>query len=274
MMDTTLYLRERITRAPSAVLVLGSGMGGLAEELEDPVRLPYDRIPGFPRSTVAGHAGELVVGILSGVEVAVMAGRFHLYEGWSAAEVVAPIRALARLGADLLLMTNAAGGMRPGMNPGDLMLVSDHINLTGRNPLLGQVRPGEERFPDMSSPYDAGVRRTILDFALEKGIALEEGVYGAVLGPSYETPAEIRMLRRLGADAVGMSTVPETVAARALGMRVAAVSCITNVAAGLGPGVLSHEEVLQVGAAARERLGTLVRGVLPRVAAVNLASEA
>ena len=274
MEDTTLYLRERITRAPAAVLVLGSGMGMLAEELADPVRLPYSDIPGFPRSTVAGHAGALVVGILAGVEVAVMAGRFHLYEGWSARDVVAPIRALAALGAELLLLTNAAGGLRPGMRAGDLMLIADHINLSGLNPLTGPVVPGEQRFPDMSAPYDAEVRREIMKHAVEQGVPLQEGVYASLLGPSYETPAEIRMLRRLGADAVGMSTVPEVIAARAMGMRVGAISCITNVAAGLGPGALSHEEVLQVGAEAREGLVALLRGVLPRIAPLNFPTEA
>jgi purine-nucleoside phosphorylase len=274
MEETTLYLRERITRAPAVVLVLGSGMGMLAEELADPVRLPYAEIPGFPRSTVEGHAGALVVGILEGVEVAVMAGRFHLYEGWSAAEVVAPIRALAVLGAELLLLTNAAGGVRTGMRPGDLMLIADHINLSGMNPLTGALVPGDQRFPDMSAPYDPEVRRRIMEFAVEKGIPVEEGVYAALLGPSYETPAEIRMLRRLGADAVGMSTVPEVIAARAMGMRTAAISCITNAAAGLGPGVLSHEEVLHVGAEARERLAALLKGVLPKIAPLNFPTEA
>lgn len=275
MEETTLYLRERITRAPAAVLVLGSGMGALAEELADPLRLPYAEIPGFPRATVAGHAGALVVGILEGVEVAMLAGRFHLYEGWNASQVVAPIRSLAALGADLLLTTNAAGGLRPGMVAGDLMLIADHLNLTGRNPLIGPVVPGEQRFPDMSSPYDPKVREEIAAHAVERGIPLEQGVYAAVLGPSYETPAEIRMLRRLGADAVGMSTVPEVIAARALGMRVAGISCITNLAAGLGSGAaLSHDEVLRVGADAWGRLAALLRGVLPRIAALNLPTEA
>lgn len=273
-METTInYLRERITRAPAAVLVLGSGMGALAEELDDPVRLRYAEIPGFPRSTVEGHPGALVVGILNGVEVAVLAGRFHLYEGWRPSQVVAPIRALGALGADLLVLTNAAGGIRQGMRPGDLMLIADHLNLSGSNPLTGPVVPGEERFPDMSSPYDPQVRRRIAEYALEAGIALQEGVYASLLGPSYETPAEIRMLQGFGADAVGMSTVPEVIAARALGLRVAAISCITNAAAGLGPGSLSHEEVLQVGAQARARLSALLRGVLPLIATVNLPTE-
>jgi purine-nucleoside phosphorylase len=274
MENTTLYLRERVTRAPAVVLVLGSGMGSLADDIADPVRLPYADIPGFPRSTVEGHPGELVVGILEGVEVAAMAGRFHLYEGWEAREVVAPIRALAALGAGMLLVTNAAGGIRAGMRPGDLMLISDHINLTGRNPLRGAPLPGEERFPDMSGPYDAGLRREIAAYALEEGIALDEGVYAGLLGPSYETPAEVRMLRQLGADAVGMSTVAEVIAARALGMRVSGISCITNAAAGLGAAALSHEEVLAVGASARDTLARLLRGILPRIAPMNLPTEA
>ena len=273
MEQTTVYLRERITRAPAAVLVLGSGLGALAGELIDPVRLPYRDIPGSPASTVEGHEGALVVGILAGVEVAVMAGRFHLYEGWEPHEVAAPIRALAALGADLLLLTNAAGGLRPGMRPGDLMVITDHLNLTGRNPLVGPVVAGEPRFPDMAEPYDRAVRARIEETARELRVPLESGVYAALLGPSYETPAEIRMLRRLGADAVGMSTVPEVIVGRSVGMRVGAVSCITNVAAGLGPGVLSHDEVLAVGERVRERLAKLIRGVLPRLAPVNRPME-
>lgn len=272
--ETVGFLRERITRAPAVVLVLGSGLGGLADEIQDPVRIPYEEIPAFPRSTVAGHAGALVAGILAGVEVVAMQGRFHLYEGWEPAEVANPLRALAALGAGTLVLTNAAGGIRPGLRPGDLMLIADHINLMGRNPLVGPVLPGEERFPDMSEPYDSELRRITEELALAGGIALETGVYAAVLGPSYETPAEIRMLARLGADAVGMSTVPEVIVARALGLRVLGISCITNLAAGLGSTPLSHQEVMEVGAQVRDRLAGLVRGVLPRIARQNLASEA
>jgi len=274
--ETIAFLRERITRAPHAVLVLGSGLGGLADEIEDAVRIPFEEIPGFPRRTqeLAGHAGALVVGRLDGVEVAAMQGRFHLYEGWAPEDVVLPVRALAALGARALLVTNAAGGIRPGFRPGDLMVIADHINFTGRNPLIGAVVPGEERFPDMSDPYDAGFRRVTEEVALELGIPVVQGVYAALLGPSYETPAEIRMLARLGADAVGMSTVPEVLVARALGIRVLGISCITNLAAGLGTDKLSHAEVMEVGARVRDRLAALVRGVLPRVAGSNLPSEA
>lgn len=268
--ETIRYLRERITRAPTAILVLGSGMGALADEVIDPVRLPFAEIPGFPRATVQGHAGSLVVGILEGVEVAVLAGRFHLYEGWSPAEVALPVRSLATLGAELLLLTNAAGGLRPDLVPGDLMLISDHLNLTGRNPLVGTVVPGEERFPDMSDPYDREVRARISEAALEQGIALQEGVYAGLLGPSYETPAEVRMLARLGADAVGMSSVTEAIVARALGMRVAGISCITNRAAALGGVPLAHDDVLAMGAAGRRKLSAVLRTVLPRIAPSNV----
>lgn len=274
MEETIAFLRERVTRAPAAALVLGSGLGGLADEIQDAVRIPYEEIPGFPRSTVAGHAGALVAGILNGVEVVAMQGRFHLYEGWAPAEVARPVRALAALGAELLLLTNAAGGVRPGMEPGELMLMADHINLTGRNPLVGPVVGREERFPDMSEPYDAELRRLAEALALELRIPLTQGVYAALLGPSYETPAEIRMLRVLGADAVGMSTVPEVLVARALGLRVMGISCITNLAAGLGAATLSHAEVMAVGAGVRDRLAALVRAFLPRAVPSNLPSEA
>ncbi len=274
--ETIAFLRERITRAPHAMLVLGSGLGGLADEIEDAVRIPFEEIPGFPRRTqeLAGHAGALVAGRLDGVEVAAMQGRFHLYEGWAPEDVALPVRALAALGARALLVTNAAGGIRPGFRPGDLMLIADHINFMARNPLIGAVVPGEERFPDMSDPYDSGFRRVTEEVALELGIPVVQGVYAALLGPSYETPAEIRMLARMGADAVGMSTVPEVLVARALGIQVLGISCITNLAAGLGSEKLSHAEVMEVGARVRDRLAALVRGVLPRIAGSNLPSEA
>jgi len=273
LQDTIGFLRERITRAPAAMLVLGSGLGGLADEVADAVRIPYEEIPGFPRSTVAGHAGALVAGTWEGVEVVAMQGRFHLYEGWDPAAVALPIRAIRALGAETLVLTNAAGGVRSGLKPGDLMIIEDHINLTGRNPLVGAVVTGEDRFPDMTVPYDAEFRKVAEEVALAAGIEIERGVYAAMLGPSYETPAEIRMLATIGADAVGMSTVPEVIVARALGMRVLALSCITNLAAGLGQETLSHEEVMEVGAQVRDRLADLVRGILPRIAQQNLPSE-
>ncbi|HEX5724916.1 MAG TPA: purine-nucleoside phosphorylase [Longimicrobiaceae bacterium] len=266
--ETAAFLRARCARAPRAILVLGSGLGALADEIEDAVRLPFAEIPGFPRRAqeLVGHAGTLVAGRLEGVEVAAMQGRFHLYEGWRPEDVALPVRALAALGARVLLVTNAAGGIRIGLQPGDLMLMADHINLMWSNPLAGAILPGEERFPDMSDPYDAGLRRAAEEVARELRIPLTQGVYAGLLGPSYETPAEVRMLARLGADAVGMSTVPEVLAARALGVRCLGISCITNLAAGLGGGRLTHDEVIEVGARARGRLVALVRGVLPRVA--------
>jgi purine-nucleoside phosphorylase len=274
--DTVQFLRQRFTREPHAILVLGSGLGGLADELEDAVRIPFGDIPGFPRRTqeLAGHAGQLVAGRLEGVEVAAMQGRFHLYEGWQPSDVALPVRALAALGAETMVLTNAAGGIRPGFRPGDLMLIADHINLMFRNPLIGQTFPGETRFPDMSDPYDPGFRRAAEEVARELGIPVVEGVYAAVLGPSYETPAEIRMLARMGADAIGMSTIPEVLVARAIGVKCLGISCITNLAAGLGGERLSHDEVMLEGARVRDRLAALVRGVLPRIAHLNHASEA
>jgi purine-nucleoside phosphorylase len=274
--DTVAFLRERVTRAPHAILVLGSGLGGLADEVEDAVRIPFADIPGFPRRTqeLVGHAGALVCGRLEGVEVVAMQGRFHLYEGWAPQDVAQPVRALAALGARTMLLTNAAGGIRPGLRPGDLMLLADHLNLMFRNPLIGQTVPGEERFPDMSDPYDAGFRRIAADVARDLRIPLEQGVYAGLLGPSYETPAEVRMLGRLGADAVGMSTVPEVIVARAIGVKCLGISCITNLAAGLSGQILSHAEVVEVGAQVRDRLAALVRGVLPRIAAPNRPGEA
>ena len=268
LQETIDYLRGRIAAPPRAVLVLGSGLGGLADEIEEPVSIPFDQIPGFPRRTQAlvGHAGRLVVGRFEGVEVAAMQGRFHLYEGWTPAQVALPVRALAALGTKVLLLTNAAGGLRPGMEPGDLMLIADHINLMGQNPLIGPVAAGEVRFPDMSEPYDRGFRDAAEAVALELGIPVSQGVYAALPGPSYETPAEIRMLARLGADAVGMSTVPEVLVARALGVRCLGISCITNLAAGLGGATLDHAEVMEVGERVRDRLAALVRGILPRIA--------
>jgi purine-nucleoside phosphorylase len=274
--ETVAFLRERVTRAPHAVLVLGSGLGGMADDVEDAVRIPFREIPGFPRRVqeVAGHAGALVAGRLAGVEVAALQCRFHLYEGWRPDDVAVPVRALAALGARTMLLTNAAGGIRPGFRPGDLMLIADHLNLMWQNPLIGKTVPGEQRFPDMSDPYDAAFRAVAEEEARGLGIPVTEGVYAAVLGPSYETPAEIRMLARMGADAVGMSTVPEVLVARALGVRCLGISCITNLAAGLGGERLTHEEVVEVGARVRDRLAALVRGVLPRIAGLNLPSEA
>jgi purine-nucleoside phosphorylase len=261
------HLHDRLPAQPELALVLGSGLGGVADALVDAVRIPYEEIPGFPRVTVSGHTGALVCGSLGGVPVAALQGRFHAYEGWSQEEVVLPVRLLSSLGASRLLVTNAAGGIRPGLVPGDLMLISDHLNLMGRSPLAGPVAEGEERFPDMSDPYDAAYRRVAERVALARGIPLQQGVYAALLGPSYETPSEIRMLARLGADAVGMSTVPEVIVARARGMRVLGISCITNLAAGLGGEKLDHAEVMEVGARVRDRMAELILALVPALLA-------
>ncbi|HSD31190.1 MAG TPA: purine-nucleoside phosphorylase [Gemmatimonadales bacterium] len=256
-------VQERLEgRAPTVAIVLGSGLGHLADEVQQAVRVPYAEIPGFPQPSVAGHRGELVAGTLEDMPVLVQSGRFHLYEGHSADIAGLPVRVFAQLGVRMLIVTNAAGGVRPTFRAGTLMLIADHVNLMFRNPLIGPVLKGEERFPDMSEPYDAGLRALAREAAREAGIALEEGVYVGLLGPSYETPAEIRMLQRLGIDAVGMSTVPEVIVARARGMRCLGFSTITNLAAGISPTKLSHAEVLDVGRQVGQALATIVRGVV------------
>jgi purine-nucleoside phosphorylase len=226
------------------------------------VRIPYQAIPGFPDSTVAGHAGELVMGRLAGKEVLAQSGRFHLYEGHDAATVALPVRVFAALGVEILLLTNAAGGIRRTFSSGVVMLIADHINLTFRNPLIGPVLEDEERFPDMSQPYDEELKRLARQVALERQVGLEEGVYAQLLGPSYETPAEIRMLERLGADAIGMSTVLEVIAARARGMRCLGFSVITNPAAGISPQKLDHAEVLETANRVQLQVASLVEGVI------------
>jgi purine-nucleoside phosphorylase len=245
-------------------IVLGSGLGFLADDVADPLRIPYRDVPGFPEPGVAGHKGELVAGTLEGVPVIAQAGRFHLYEGHAAETAALPTRVFAELGIEILIVTNAAGGVRRTFRAGTLMLIADHMNLMGRNPLTGPTAPGEPRFPLMHEPYDAELRAHARAAAREASIPLEEGVYAALLGPSYETPAEVRMLERLGADAVGMSTAPEVLAARARGVRCLGFSLITNPAAGLA-GPLSHAEVLEVGAQVARGLAVVVKGVLRRI---------
>jgi purine-nucleoside phosphorylase len=252
-------------RKPRVAIVLGSGLGFLADDIADPLRILYRDIPGFPEPGVAGHKGELVAGTLEGVPVIVQAGRFHLYEGHSAAVAALPVRVFAGLGIQTLIVTNAAGGVRRTFRAGSLMLIADHINFMWRNPLIGPAEPGEERFPLMHAPYDPELRAHARAVALEASIPLEEGVYAGLLGPSYETPAEVRMLERLGADAVGMSTVPEVVAARARGIRCLGFSSITNPAAGLTGELLSHQEVLAMGKDIARVLGVVIKGVLRRI---------
>jgi purine-nucleoside phosphorylase len=253
------------TLKPQVAIVLGSGLAGVADAVRDAVRIAYRDIPGFPEPGAPGHKGELVAGTLDGVPLLVQSGRLHLYEGHPPALAALPVRVFARLGVRTLIVTNAAGGLRPTFRPPTLMLIADHINLMFRNPLVGPVEDGEQRFPDMSDPYDAGLRALAREVARAERMALEEGVYAALLGPSFETPAEIRMLARLGADAVGMSTVPEVIAARARGVRCLGISSITNAAAGLSAEPLSHQEVLDAGARVAGQLERLVRGVLTRL---------
>ncbi len=248
-------------RTPAVAIVLGSGLGFLGGELADAVRVPYARIPGFPLPTVEGHAGELIAGTLDGVPVLAQSGRFHLYEGHAAPLAALPVRVFAALGVTTLILTNAAGGIRRTFGSGTLMLIADHINMMSRNPLVGAVVGGDERFPDMSDPYDAELRAAARRVAVEERIALEEGVYAAMLGPSFESKAEIEMMKRLGADAVGMSTVPEVIAARARGIRCLGISIVTNPAAGLG-GKLSHQEVLEAADRVKGDLARLVRGIV------------
>jgi len=246
-------------------VVLGSGLGGLADDIQDPQTIPFRQIPGFPSAGVAGHAGRLIGGTVEGRKVLMQAGRFHFYEGHSASVVVAPMRIAAGLGAKTVILTNAAGGIHPKLSPGSILLLDDHLNLMNRSPLTGTGEEGEIRFPDMSSPYDVELQKVAQEAALELGIPLSRGTYAAVLGPSYETPAEVRFCRQAGADAVGMSTVPEAITARALGLRLLAFSLITNRAAGMGGGPLSHDEVLETGKGSGGRLKSLVRTVIGRL---------
>ena len=243
---------------PVVGIVLGSGLGGLSTRVSDSVAVPFGDVPGFPRATVVGHAGALIGGTLGGRQVIALAGRFHMYEGHDAALAGFPVRVLHALGVRTLFVSNAAGGIRRTFRAGDLMLIRDHLNLMSRNPLVGALEPGDERFPDMSVAYDEELARQLLAHAAALDISLQEGVYGALLGPTYETPAEVRMLATLGADVVGMSTVPEVIVARALGMRVAGISCVTNLAAGISPHPLSHAEVLETTKIVAARFEALV----------------
>jgi purine-nucleoside phosphorylase len=251
---------------PEIAVVLGSGLGAFAEELKDSVVIPYGDIPNFPRSTAIGHAGRLVIGKIGDLTVAAMQGRVHQYEGYSSRESAFPVRVLGRFGVKSLVLTNAAGGINSAYRQGTLVVLSDHINLQGNNPLNG---PNDERFgprfPGMSEAYRRSYRRIALDAARELGIDLKEGVYAALPGPSYETPAEIRYLRTIGADLVGMSTVPEAIVARHMGLHVLAISCVTNMAAGLSEGEVTHAEVLETAERVRGTFLALLSAILPRV---------
>ncbi|MCP5116502.1 MAG: purine-nucleoside phosphorylase [bacterium] len=254
--EAVRHIRQHLDALPRAAVVLGTGLGGFVSELIGPVEIPYASIPGWPASTVTGHAGKLVIGSIAGQVVAVAAGRAHLYEGYSAAEVSFGVRVLARLGVRKLVLTNAAGGIREGFGTGDLVLISDHINLQGVSPL------GGPEFVDLTEAYSAAWRRAAREAARTLDFNLPEGVYAAVRGPNYETPAEIRYLRTIGADLVGMSTVEEVIAARAEGMDVLGISCVTNPAAGLGDREIDPAEVEEVGKRATARLVALLEAVL------------
>jgi xanthosine phosphorylase len=260
-------LRERAPEPPRVGIVLGSGLGSVADAVQDAIVVGYDELPGFPRPGVEGHAGRAVLGRLAGVPVAVLQGRAHLYEGGDPEASRTPVRALRAAGADTLILTNAAGSLRADVGPGSLMAIADHINLTGSNPLVG---PNDEalgpRFPSLRDAYDPALRATLHETARDLGIALADGVYLAVSGPSFETPAEIRAFRTLGADAVGMSTVHETILARHAGLRVAAVSTITNLAEGMSAEPLSHEQTLRDAERAAGSLARLLEGFVGRLA--------
>jgi purine-nucleoside phosphorylase len=259
---------SRTPHRPKIALVLGSGLGAFADSLSDAARIPYAEIPGFPKSTAIGHAGQLAIGKVGSVPVAAMQGRAHLYEGYSGQEVTFCIRVFGRLGIRAVILTNAAGGISTSYSQGALVLIRDHINLQGSNPLVGanDDRFGV-RFPDMTHAYDRDYRAMAREEAAKLNTTLHEGVYAAMLGPSYETPAEIEFLRRIGADLVGMSTVAEVIAARHMGIKVLAISCVTNMAAGIVDQPLSHAEVMETGERVKGIFEALLRAILPRVAA-------
>ena len=261
------FIHSRTSTAPSVAVVLGSGLGAFADELIDATAIGYDEIPGFAHATVEGHAGRLVIGKAGKVAVAAMQGRFHFYEGYSLEEVTFPIRFLKLLGVSTLMLTNAAGSLNTELTPGSLMVISDHINLMGVNPLIG---PNEEkfgsRFPDLSVAYDPDLQSLVIDEANSMGLSLRRGVYASLTGPSYETPAEIHMVRTLGADAVGMSTVPEAIVARHMDLRVIGISCITNLAAGVSSRPIDHSQVMEIGESVRGQFTELLRRVIAKLA--------
>jgi len=264
--EAARHLQSRTKLRPRVAVVLGSGLGGFADELIGREEFPYAAIPHWPVSTAVGHAGKLVLGTLNTLQVAVMSGRVHLYEGYTAWQAAFGVRVLGKLGVRTFVFTNAAGGINSAFERGSLVLISDHINLQGTNPLVG---PNDDslgpRFPDMSEAYARAYRETAKQVARELRIALGEGVYAALTGPSYETPAEIRYLRAIGADMVGMSTAPEVIAANHMGARCLGISCVTNMAAGVLPQRIHHEEVLETGAAVRGTLVRFLQALLPRL---------
>ncbi|MCY6371035.1 purine-nucleoside phosphorylase [Clostridium ganghwense] len=264
--EAAKYILEKTKVKPEMGLILGSGLGAIADQIEDAEFYPYNEIPHFPVSTVEGHAGRLVIGTLEGKKVVAMQGRFHYYEGYHMQEVTFPVRVMKLLGIETLIVTNAAGAVNTSYKPGDLMLIKDHLNLSGNNPLIGKnlVEFGT-RFPDMSDPYNKELREKVKGIAKSLNIELQEGVYACMSGPTYETPAEIRMVRTLGGDAVGMSTAPEVIVAVHSGVKVIGVSCMTNMAAGILDQPLDHSEVMETSAMAREKFIKLMRNIIKEV---------
>ncbi|MBY7143441.1 purine-nucleoside phosphorylase [Virgibacillus sp. NKC19-3] len=264
--EASKYIEEKLSEQPTIGLILGSGLGVLGEEIEKPVTIPYNDIPHFPVSTVAGHKGQLVIGSLEGKQVIAMQGRFHYYEGYSMKQVTFPVRVMKQLGIDSIIVTNAAGGINIGFNPGDLMLITDHINNMGSNPLIGKNNSElGDRFPDMSQVYDKTYIQHAETVADELSIDVKKGVYVGNTGPTYETPAEIKMLRTLGGDAVGMSTVPEVTAAKHAGLRILGISCISNMAAGILDQPLTHAEVMETTEKVRQDFLRFVKNIISKL---------
>lgn len=260
-------IESKLTVKPEIGLILGSGLGVLADEIESPVVIPYHEIPGFPTSTVSGHKGQLVIGKLQGTTVVAMQGRFHFYEGYDMQLVTLPVRVMKAIGVEKLIVTNAAGGINESFNPGDLMVIKDHLNMFGTNPLIGpNLEEAGVRFPDMSQAYTKSYISLAHEAAKDIGLNIREGVYAGNTGPVYETPAEVRMLRTLGGDAVGMSTVPEVIVARHSGMKVLGISCISNMAAGILDQPLTHDEVIDTTEKVRHDFLTFVKEIVKRMA--------
>ena len=260
---TAHYLKERVGFTPEIAVILGSGLGKLADHIEESMVIPYEEIPNFPRTTVIGHEGKLIFGTVRNRKVVAMKGRFHYYEGNDMDAVVFPVRVFKRMGIENIFITNAAGGINTGFKPGDLMLIADHISFFCENPLRGEnIDELGPRFPDMTAIYAKALRKIALTAAQKLGIDLKEGIYSYCKGPSYESPAEIKALRAMGADAVGMSTVPEAIVARHMGMRVLGISCITNMAAGVLDQPLNHEEVMETGKQAEHKFSGLVSDII------------
>jgi len=260
------YLIGRCPNFPKVVVTLGSGMGSLVSEMKIEFEIPFSEIPGFKTATVQGHSGKVLIGKVSKSRAAFLQGRLHFYEGYSMQEVVFPFRVLAMCGSEIFFLTNASGGIHSEMKPGQLVLIKDHINLMGSNPLMGRNLPDlGPRFPDMTQVYDKKLGQSLIQIAGRHKIQLRQGIYAGVHGPSYETPAEVEMLKRLGADVIGMSTIPEAIALNHMGKKVVALSCVTNLAAGVGYGVLNHDEVLDAAKLSQNSLSTLVKEFIDAV---------